>query len=336
MARRVRVRVEGAGLAALCAARLLCRRSFEVRLDRAQAGPGRVAAVPAATIALLCDIWDARVGALTPGVPVQSRRVAWEAGAPALVDHPALVLDTGALCTALARLLPEETLRADAAEADWTIRADGSRGGPRLGLRHAVFAHAEAAAARGETRVSAVAGAWLFSAPHPAGGTLILACAPEKTALTDCAERLRGWLAEAGLEGAARSLGAVGAPAPVAPRYQPASQSARALPAGDALIALDPLRGDGTGHAARGALLAQACIGAVEDGGDPERIHAHFRERMRAVWVSHLTGCAEAYARARGAPYWAGEIAAMRGALAAENDFAPFNYELRGRGLEAR
>ena len=334
--RRSRIRVEGAGIAGLCAALLLARRGCDIVRPPPQKSRARVVAMPADTVALLCALWEIEPRDLGPGVATRARRVDWEAGGRAVMGHPALILDTADVAARLERALPRSASARENAEADWTIDARGvPPQRPRAGLRQGLFAHADYDSARHEIAVTATDGGWLFTAPDPRGGTVILAVAPDAASMPDAAA-LSGWLKRAGHSGAARSLGAVGAPVPVAPAFSEAPPDADMFPAGDALLAMDPVRGDGTGHAVRGALLAQACVAVIDAGADAARVRAHFRARMRAVWVSHLTSCIDIYGRARAPKIWAPDITLMHARVAAaDRDFAPFEFRLLGRDLAA-
>jgi 2-polyprenyl-6-methoxyphenol hydroxylase-like FAD-dependent oxidoreductase len=122
-----------------------------------------------------------------------------------------------------------------------------------------------------------------------------------------------------------------------APAFRDPSPSVQCLRVGDAAFAVDPICGDGTGHAIRGALLAAAVLNAVEEGGDPEALRAHYQRRLRYAFVSHLQACVEIYATLPQRSLWAPEVEQMSIALRAIDDEGlsgdSFCYRLVGTAI---
>ncbi|WP_366522197.1 FAD-dependent monooxygenase [Candidatus Accumulibacter sp. ACC003] len=64
---------------------------------------------------------------------------------------------------------------------------------------------------------------------------------------------------------------------------------------GDAAVSFDPMGGDGTGHALRGAVLLAACLVAVTGGEPLEKVAEHYEGRIRSAYADHLARCSELY-----------------------------------------
>ncbi len=339
--RRPRILIRGAGVAGMTAAKLLRERGAEVRIDLAPRATGRIVAIPIETLRLAADLFGIDVAALRIGPMVDKRRVDWSAGSAGAVAQVALVCDAADFAATLARPLRDAgCVSADMTDddVDWTFDASGRPPGGALhaGKRVAQFVRAVDAADDATTTVTATATGWIFTAPHPRGGLAALLVSPavadSATGADDVAERL----GEAGCRLSADDIVDVGQPVPIAPALAQPLHAGACLRIGDAALALDPLRGDGVGFALRGALLAQAVLAAAERGEDRERCLAHYAQRLRAVFASHLLGCASHYGAARHAAIWRHDIAAMDAlARRVTDDPAPFGFRVEGHDLVA-
>jgi hypothetical protein len=76
------------------------------------------------------------------------------------------------------------------------------------------------------------------------------------------------------------------------------------LACGSAALGFDPLCGDGSGYAAREAILASAVVRAAAQGGDSQELTAHYRARLLAGFQKHLVGCAEFYRCGHSGAWW--------------------------------
>ena len=111
------------------------------------------------------------------------------------------------------------------------------------------------------------------------------------------------------------------------------------LACGTVALGFDPLCGDGSGHAAREAILAAAIIRASFKGLDANELTAHYRARLLAGFMRHLKVCLDFYRSGRSGPWWDEQInAAAQGldwcATQLEKVTA-FRYRLNGFSLEA-
>jgi 2-polyprenyl-6-methoxyphenol hydroxylase-like FAD-dependent oxidoreductase len=79
------------------------------------------------------------------------------------------------------------------------------------------------------------------------------------------------------------------------------------LAVGDAAIAFDPICGDGTGNAVRGAILAAAVVDAVASGEHERASLNYYRWRLDRTFLAHLVACERVY-RSFPSPDWAAEV----------------------------
>jgi hypothetical protein len=331
-----RIRLRGAGPAALVMAKLLLDRGAEVVIDAPAPRRGRIVSVPMETVALAAHLFAIDLDDLKIGCIVNERRVAWSADEPRTMPQHALICDAGDLCAALARSLRNATIAgtADDDDADWVIDATGRPAAPGLcgGERVGYSARIAGTAAESMTCITATEEGWIFTAPHPEGGLAVQLIAPSLAAADPTPEGIAGWLASAGRRIPAGAIIDVSRPEPVAPRLSSSLCERNRLAVGEAAVALDPLRGDGTGFAVRGALLAQAVVAAVEKHQERGCI-AHYEKRLRGAFLGHLRGCGDHYRAARHPRIWEREIAAME-ELAARLDHGAETFDFHLAGVD--
>jgi hypothetical protein len=308
-----RIHVRGGGIAALTAAKLLLRLGAEVRVGPLPPRGKRIVAVSLETLALAIDLFGIDRDALRIGPVVRERRVDWSVDGPATMPQLALVCDAADLAAVLARTLPEGVFGEDDGDADWIVDAGGRPDGEGAGERVGLFARVEGVETA--TSITATCDGWMFTAPHPEGGVAVLLVAPSAASMD--------------VTRIGRPVIDIGRVEPVAPRLASTLCAANRIAAGDAALTLDPLRGDGTGFALRGALLAQAVIAAI----DEPRSVAHYEKRIRSVFLAHLRGCIGHYRAARHREIWEREIVAMEN-VAARLDRGPETFELRLEGFD--
>jgi hypothetical protein len=333
-----RVRVHGYSLAGLTVARLLVDRGFDVRMDAPGQRRRRILAVPIETLSFAAELFRLDLSALLIGPLVRERIVDWSEGGRAAVPHVAVVCDAHDLAGTLAGPLWDCGVVRDVAEAvdaDWTIDASGrpattdAAGGTRVGY----FARIANVAAEASTSITATADGWIFTAPHPVEGVAALLVAPSMARADASPEGIAAWLARTGRQWVPESIVDITRPAPIAPHIGQPLHVDNLLRVGEAALTLDPLRGDGTGFALRGAVLAQAVVAASLNGGDRSACLAHYGKRIRGVFLAHVRNCSEHYRAARHRSIWASDIAVMA-ALAHRMDVDDSPYEFRLSGLD--
>ena len=85
--------------------------------------------------------------------------------------------------------------------------------------------------------------------------------------------------------------------------------------AGDSAVSFDPLSGNGTGYALKGAILLVAVISAIVSGFPLSRCLAHYTLRLRTEFLSHLKECLGYYSMWFSTPYWKDEVKLMKKAF---------------------
>jgi hypothetical protein len=303
--------VRGSGVAASCCTHLLGAAGLGVRAERTDRQGVPALMVSARTQRLLCDVFQN--DDLFHGLPrVEARIVAWGAGSERRrFEHSAVVVSELEL---LQRLNADtrHTLSAgpgSRGEEGWTIIASRPRsaytGQHSFGSRTAsVFAvdlreQMEASACW----IESLACGWLFLLPASSGrGWLLSVGDTHQSLLSD------SHLIAPQIGGVIRTVGEF----PAYPVLNEPLCGPQWLACGNAALAFDPLCGDGTGNAAREAILAAAIIRAAVRGEPEERLLAHYRARLIAGFARHLRLCSEFYSAGRGGPWWDAELELIR------------------------
>lgn len=84
------------------------------------------------------------------------------------------------------------------------------------------------------------------------------------------------------------------------------------LAVGDAAFSVDPISGDGTGYAIRGAILATSIINAIASGLSSSDCLEHYTLRLEKAFDAHLQQCLEYYLKAFTSSLWQWEIEKMQ------------------------
>ncbi len=102
------------------------------------------------------------------------------------------------------------------------------------------------------------------------------------------------------------------------------------LACGSAAMALDPLCGDGSGHAVREAILATAVIRA---GAEPAMLE-HYQARLRLAFERHLSLCRSYYSSGNSGPWWEAELAHLDRGLEWSRAHAATKWRYRLDGFD--
>jgi flavin-dependent dehydrogenase len=84
------------------------------------------------------------------------------------------------------------------------------------------------------------------------------------------------------------------------------------LAVGDAAFSVDPISGDGTGYAMRGAILATSVIDAIASGLSRSDCLQHYTLRLEKAFDAHLQQCLEYYLKGFTSSLWQREIERMQ------------------------
>jgi len=333
------IEIRGEGVAAACCAYVLGRGGF--RISRVRGTRARVPAIVVSrgTQALIEDVFETE--GLFAGCPqVERRTVGWGRGEQAVtLPHAAVVIGEGELLARIEEQAPRARRISDgtgpesgSGSPQWTVFA--SRPLPE-GVVERHFGTRRATAVAVELKMpdgtacwtESLEGGWLFLIP----GWLIAVGGEPETLLAESrlvAEQIR-------------RVGRERAEFPSYPTMADPVCGAEWLACGSAAMAFDPMCGDGTGNAVRGAILTAAVIRAAARGESVERLRAHYGSRLMAAFRKHLDVSLEFYRRGHGGPWWDVEIAALeRGVrwcaheLAGSPDFQALGFRYRLQGFD--
>jgi hypothetical protein len=329
--------VVGRGVAAATVAFRLATAGRPVTLQAGGprgASPAPRLVLSAATASLIADVFGAGPGLFDDAHPFDARLVVRNDGtAPEVVRGPGVVVAGDRLSRSLIRVL------VTGAAGRFTVTCDEQcvtqRGGfelvvdargrasdlddglikePRtryqMGTRRAVSA--DVTLRRGAPSNACVfettEGAWAFLAPTGTRTATVQAMTLDATddaldGVLRAAVMIPRWVET--VRGVPVSFDA--APAVVDPFAGPGW-----LAVGDAAVAFDPLCGDGTGNAVRGAILAAAAAGVAsgeQDGGYLD----YYRWRLNRTFLAHLVACERVY-RSFPSQAWTAEADRVLGA----------------------
>lgn len=83
------------------------------------------------------------------------------------------------------------------------------------------------------------------------------------------------------------------------------------LAVGDAAFSVDPISGDGTGYAIRGAILATSIIDAIASGLSSSDCLEHYSLRLEKAFAAHIQQCIQYYSKGFTSSIWQEEIERM-------------------------
>jgi hypothetical protein len=271
---------------------------------------------------------------LFKGLPrINKRVVKWGRAEVLALPHAAVVVSEKTLLSRIEPLLPRSG-GSESEPPEWTIFS--SRPLPatsediQFGSRRAVASAVKLKPGCDPQAswVESLPHGWLFLLPNEAGGWL-LSVGDSPEALLGESSLLAPQIL--GVSSEARSF-------PCHPRAAEPLCGADWLACGSAALGFDPLCGDGSGYAAREAILASAVVRAAAQGSGKSGLLAHYRARLLAGFEKHLQVCAEFYRSGHSGPWWDEQKAATERGLAWCRDllasFGVFQYRLSGFSLE--
>lgn len=321
--------VEGFGTAGLTLARRLLDSGWDVTFASQAQQDARVAAAPGSALSsrptlvlplescrLLEYAWRSLPQIWNGAHVIEERRVAWGRRATLrCIRSPARVMAGDLLSVRLlsalehgaTRLQPSNgdvppavtTARAHVVNAGGRASLSGCSSRLRYGRRYIVATTVELSAktAARATWMETIPDGWVFLAPTgQRRATLQVMCPgprPIKRVVPDCVltmlEQTR-WIRNCVGEfvGPSTAFDAF-------PSYGEPARPDGSLAVGEAAMAFDPICGDGTGAAVRGALLASAVLDRSA-GGDSAAARVHYSRRLAVAFRVHLDACDRLYA----------------------------------------
>lgn len=335
-----RLTVSGGGVACAAAAALLARGGHRLHVaPDTRPRPPVVLGEP--TVRLLLDLFGGDPGLFVGAHQLRRRWVSW-GSAPVCREEPALILDGATLTARLWERLPAvEPLEEAPAGVSYVGSTPPPAARERLvaGRRRAIVLEAELAEEVDEAAclVEATPEGWLFLAPRGGGRASLQVVVPDGP--SDIEEAVLRVLAVAHLV-PPRVTSAEADPATALYSATPELALPLCGPGwvalGASAIRFDPLCGDGTGQAVRGALLAAAALDAEARGEPAEALHRHVEARLVQTFTAHLDACDALYGEA--GITWRADRQAARAARARlpAPDPAGLRYRVEGFALVAR
>ena len=330
---RPKVVIRGDGVAARCCLRLLDPSRLLIRWE--PAGRPKLPALMLGDTAkkILRDIFGGQDQ--FAGLPrIRKRVVAWGTAPVASVPHSAVVISEQDLLDRLQSTSPCDAEDDDQA-SDWIVLT--ARPLPAASVeRHfgsrmaGAFAVTLASTAdEGTCWIESVSEGWRFLVPCGSKKGWLLSVGGNENPLTE-SRLIAAQIADMGSE-----VGRF----PCHPRIAEPIARAGWLACGSGAVAFDPLCGDGSGYAAREAILASAVLHAIADGTSIDAAISHYRTRLIAGFHRHLQVCREFYRTGGESSWWAAEAKSLEPGIEwcqSQLDAAGrFEFRLAGFTLEA-
>ena len=310
------VEIRGDGIAAWCCARLLATSGIEFSIERGTSKRRPWILISDPVQRLLCEIvCDAD---LFRGVPrIRRRNVRW-GGRETCVEHSASIVDESSFLDRLWGALPAVR----GAERPSLAVVCESRGLQQIpfGSRMARVARVRLRGAREECWIESFEDGWLFLiAADGEIGSLIMV----GSAALDASQWIAPHIAEV-LE--------TQEPVAAYPRILDPLFGPDWIACGSAAMGLDPLCGDGSGHAVREAILAAAVV----RGGVEAEMMDHYQARLRIAFERHVSLCRGFYVSGNSGPWWDREIADLDRGLEWTRRRAVSQWRYRLEGLDLK
>jgi len=281
--------------------------------------------VSQSTQKLLADIFQS--ADLFEGFPhIRERVVVWGPGSPVSLPHSAVVASEEVLLDRLrARILEGEGEREDPEHSPtWRIFGGGATPLPGLqhmwfGSRTAVVRQVELAGGNAQPDacwIESVENGWLFLLPTLQGqGSLISVGGETRRLLSN--SRLVASQVHSIDESVVAEFAAY-------PRILSRLCGDRGgdkagagwLACGSAAMSFDPLCGEGTGNAAREAILASAALKAIRAGESREDVLSEYSMRLMLGFLRHLENCREFYRPETSSEFWHSELQSIETGIA--------------------
>jgi 2-polyprenyl-6-methoxyphenol hydroxylase-like FAD-dependent oxidoreductase len=249
------------------------------------------------------------------------------------LPHSAVVASEQTLLERMEELFPRTSLAGNKM-AQWRILS--SRPLPEVSedlhfgerLAEAATVNLKPGYDRDASWVESLENGWLFLLPNNEDGWLLSVGAASEELLAQSSLIARQIL----------SVGADARKFACHPRIADPLCGAGWLACGSAALGFDPLCGDGSGYAAREAILAAAVVRAAAQGCDVNELLAHYQTRLLAGFQKHLEVCAEFYRSGHSGPWWQEQIKATEQGLlwcrAKLANAGEFKFRLNGFSLE--
>lgn len=325
------VLVLGQGVAAICVARLLTLRGWQVQLrghPLTRSSPRII--LNAITTKLLSELFEIHAADFLTkygAISIESRAIAQgNRGSVEVLPHHGISITALNLANALRDqpMLAPPLINArhekdfsfsheDIAAHGWVIDARGKAASPdrrlSLGQRRAIVTDVELAdnTPHGRCWMETTPTGWMFLLPGDIGQGTLQIVVPNLPC--DALSVAKKSLASSSLISrfVTRLLNSPTV-LEAAPSMSLSIGTEGFIRIGDAAISFDPICGDGTGNAVRSAILASAVLDAVASGVSCDQGLRYYRWRLMQTFVHHIQFCDSFYRQAFSSAAWASEL----------------------------
>ncbi|MDW9670853.1 hypothetical protein GOB27_30465 [Sinorhizobium meliloti] len=296
---------------------------------------GRWVTLSVQTRRLIEDFWGCETILNSTSFALCGRRVMWSGDEADRIDEPLLAIETSSLAKAMLQRLRVADGSADVFHlgegaldhpaliaGSVVIDARGRYGPPQKAKRVQHGARCmrvwrslqlkKTTTPFGE--IFAGRGFWSFAFPIGANSISLQIATPRRYLISELCGLVRG-----GVSGQATLLTSVlranpdifereSDEASTAPSLLVENPSSSYLPIGDALMTLDPLCGDGTGHGIKSALIATGVLNSMNVTVPDALALSHFVARSRFAYGTHLKHCRRFYLSMKYSSCWVGDV----------------------------
>lgn len=157
-------------------------------------------------------------------------------------------------------------------------------------------------------------GFWTFAFPTGANSISLQIATPRRYSISELGDVVRGGFSDrppllsSALSATPDLFDCESDEVSTAPSLLLEDPSSSYLPIGDALMTLDPLCGDGTGHGIKSALLAVGLLNSVGVDVPEARALSHYVARAHFAYKTHLEHCRRYYLSMRDPTCWVDEV----------------------------
>ncbi|WP_414583032.1 NAD(P)/FAD-dependent oxidoreductase [Scytonema sp. PCC 10023] len=336
--------VIGGGVAGLSCAQALAKRGWEVEIWRTGSRSSPTLLLNDITCYLLQDIWQLEETFWENFHVLDERRVCWGMEATVLsIPQPSVVMSGNCLVEHLEKRLqqhnqqvhfddslpsPDELASFDfwhhvGQKFTWVIDAGGRKsaivknlvGGQRYKFGQRCILSQEVMLTKASEQnvcwMETVPDGWMFLAPLGGNRAMLQCMVP--VVIEEPQEMLTYLLGQTrflntfvdSLLGSTSVFEAF--PQILAPLY-----GTKSIAVGDAAFSVDPISGDGTGYAIRGAILAASVINGIASGLERSQCLRHYTLRLHKTFFSHLQQCLNHYSIGFSSSVWKAEIELMQ------------------------
>lgn len=340
-----RALIIGGGVAGLSCAHLLAKRGWEVEIWRKASPSSPTVLLNDVTCYLLQDIWQLEESFWQNFYVLDERRVCWGSAEVLNIPQPSVVMNGNCLVEHLEKRLLQEyhqlvhlksppsldklasyNFLADAGQQfDWVIDASGRKSvigknvvssqrykfGQRCILSQEVIM--TTASEQTACWMETVPDGWLFLAPLGQNKALLQCMVPmmkeEPNNIVTLLNQTRF------LKTFVDTFLGSNCLFKAFPQILDPLCGSKWIAVGDAAFSLDPISGDGTGYALRGAILAASVINSIASGLDRSQCLRHYTTRIHKTFVSHIQECLKYYSNGFSSSLWEREIKLMQTVL---------------------